>query len=378
MSDTNVSPAGGSGTLPAGTLKSRFFTYYEKNSTRVDIAFFLGGFVFDVFTLSDIDNPFNIAQQIVYLLITGGILCVEFLRGLNLLALNPRLARMWKYHELAFHFLLGSLLSIYSLFFLKSASLFSSIAFVLLLMGVMVANELKNVHRAQVNVKIGLYVICVFCFFSLLIPVLLGFVGWIPFILATGCTAAFVFGIYNLLLLKVKDQRLLLNRLALPGGAVIALFFLFYLIGWIPPVPLSVQNMGIYHALEKVDGDYRLYHENPSWRFWHSGDQDFQAQPGDRIYFFAQIFSPVRFQDSVFMHFYFKDPRAGWQSTDRVPMEITGGRKSGFRGYAMKENYSPGEWRVSVETTDRREIGRLYFTVTPVPAAARTFHTEVF
>lgn len=362
----------------ATSLKSRFFNYYEQNSTKVDIAFFLGGFIFDVFTLSDIDDPLTVAQQIAYLLITGSILYYEFLNTLGLYRPTARFEKIWKYRELAFHFIMGSLLSIYSLFFLKSASLFSSIAFVVLLMAVMIINELKNVQRGQLNVKIGLYVICVFCFFSMIVPVLLGFVGWIPFLLATASTAAFVAAIYHLLLRKVKDPNLLVRRLVAPGGIVIALFLMFYLIGWIPPVPLSAQNMGIYHHLERKNGEYHLYHEKPSWKFWQKGDEEFSAQPGDKIYFFAQIFSPGRFKDSVYMHWYYKGPQ-GWQSTDRVPMQITGGRPNGFRGYAVKENYSAGEWRVSVETTDRREIGRLYFTVKDVPAnESRRFYVDTF
>lgn len=359
------------------SLKSRFFSYYEQNSTKVDIAFFLGGFIFDVFTISDIDDPLNVVQQIAYLFITGSILYYEFLSSVGLYQPSARFGKLWKYHELAFHFMLGSLLSIYSLFFLKSASIFSSIAFVVLLMVVMVANEIKNVQRGQVNVKIGLYVVCVFCFFSMMIPVLLGFVGWIPFLLATAATSAFVAGIYQLLLRKVTDHKLLMKRLVAPGSIVITLFFLFYLVGWIPPVPLSTQNMGIYHHLERVNGEYHLYHEKPSWQFWRKGDQEFDAQPGDKIYFFAQIFSPGRFKDSVYMHWYYKGPQ-GWQSTDRVPMQITGGRQNGFRGYAVKSNYSEGDWRVSVETTDRREIGRIYFTVKNVPVDEnRRFYVEI-
>ena len=38
-------------------------------------------------------------------------------------------------------------------------------------------------------------------------------------------------------------------------------------------------------------------------------------------------------------------------------------------GYASKANYSDGEWRILVETTDGREIGRLKFKVTKVASA---------
>ncbi|MFN7727979.1 MAG: hypothetical protein ACK5P7_02360 [Bdellovibrio sp.] len=49
------------------SLKEKALNYYEKNETRVDIGFFLAGVIFDIFTLSDIDDPLSIAQQVVYL-----------------------------------------------------------------------------------------------------------------------------------------------------------------------------------------------------------------------------------------------------------------------------------------------------------------------
>ncbi len=344
-------------------LKSRLLSYYDKNETKVDIGFFLAGFFFDIFTLSDIDDPLGILQQIIYLFIVGTILFYDFLTAHGFAKVTPRLEKIWNYRQLIVHFLLGSLLSVYSLFYLKSASFFSSIIFVLLLMGIMVANELKSVQRSEVNVKIALYVICIFSFFSMLVPVILGFVGLLPFLISVGLTALVLWAALHLLRKKVQDTRLLTRSLVAPGGAVLALFVVFYLVGWIPPVPLSVQDMGVYHNIEKQDGQYVLSHENPWWRFWNTGDQDFVAEPNDKIHFFAQIYSPARFSDSVILHWFYKDPKRGWQSTDKISMQISGGRKNGYRGFSVKQNYSNGEYRVSVETTDGREIGRMYLNV---------------
>ncbi|UXR64808.1 DUF2914 domain-containing protein [Bdellovibrio bacteriovorus] len=123
-----------------------------------------------------------------------------------------------------------------------------------------------------------------------------------------------------------------------------------------------------------------LSYETPSWQFWQRGDQNFQAEPDDKIYFFAQIFSPARFSDSVILHWYYKDPVRGWQTTDKIPMTIAGGREGGYRGFASKQNYSEGRWRISVETTDGREIGRIYFDVTKVSEINphRAFYKDIF
>ena len=247
-------------------------------------------------------------------------------------------------------------------------------------MALMVANELKSVQKSEINIKVGLYVICVFSFFSMLIPVILGFVGYVPFLLSLTLTGLCIYGVIRLLNKKIPDTQLVLRSLGAPGVGVLALFLVFYMVGWIPPVPLSVQNMGVYHSVEKAGGDYILTHEKPWWKFWKTGDQNFRAEPGDKIHFFAQIYSPARFTDSVVLHWYYKDPRQGWLSTDRIPMHIAGGRKNGYRGYATKQNYSDGEYRISVETTDGREIGRIYFDVTKATEndPSREFKKDIF
>ena len=43
----------------------------------------------------------------------------------------------------------------------------------------------------------------------------------------------------------------------------------------------------------------------------------------------------------------------------------------------MKSNYQPGDWKLQVETTDEREIGRIYFDVVQVLPESREFRTEI-
>jgi len=104
------------------------------------------------------------------------------------------------------------------------------------------------------------------------------------------------------------------------------------------------------------------------WRIWHHGDQEFLAQPGDKVYVFFRIFSPTRFSDQVQLRWYLKEDPRGWTLQDTIPIKILGGRAEGFRGYGFKSNYQPGEWKVQVETTDGREIGRVYFHLRPAPS----------
>lgn len=345
-------------------LKTRGLEYYKNYEKQLEIGFFIGGFIFDIIFLSAVDDLFSIIQQVLYLLIITLILHFEILFRLHKWRPNRRLIlKVWDYRELILHFILGSLLSVYSLFYIKSSSLISSLIFLILMIGLLIANELPIVKSSKVSFKVGLYAICLFSFFAILFPVLLGFVGWLPFALTIAATIGFFFFQIQLLRRRLPDEKTLVQAILFPGVSVVTIFTVFYFLGWIPPVPLSAKEQGIYHDVAKQNGSYLLSTQNRWWTFWRSGDQHFKARPGDKIFYYAQIYSPARFSDQVFVRWLFKDPRQGWQKTDRIPLQISGGRETGFRTMATKANYQPGEWRIQLETELGHEITRLDFEI---------------
>jgi hypothetical protein len=94
------------------------------------------------------------------------------------------------------------------------------------------------------------------------------------------------------------------------------------------------------------------------------------------VFVFFRVFSPASFADEVSMRWFHREAQ-GWTPRDTIPIRIVGGRAEGFRGYGFKSNYQPGEWKVQIETTDGREIGRVYFNVETVPASARSFRVDL-
>ena len=344
--------------------KDKIFQNYSEHETAYNALFFIGGVLFDIFTLDDIDSFFSISQQALYIVIIGVFLYFDLIHRYVPITVNKYLEKIWIYRDLVIHFFLGGLLSVYSIFFIKSASLFSSFGFIAFMLSILVANELQIVQKQKVSLKIGLYFICIFSFFSMIFPVMLGHVGRIPFLLSLFSTTFFVFIFYKTVKRKLDDEVAVRKALLLPSSAILFIFLTFYFLGWIPPVPLSVKEIGIYHNIERsAEGNYSLYYERPAWKFWQSGDQNFSAQPGDKVFVFTRIFSPARFNDTLYLHWQKYLPKTGWKTTDRVPVQISGGRKKGYRGYSFKENYSDGDWRILVETNDGREVGRINFDI---------------
>jgi hypothetical protein len=334
-----------------------------------------------MFTVGRIDSWLTIGQQLVYLLVIMAVLLHMFyeqgsapadLSGQSIFVRN-----YYEYRSAVVHFLLGALLNLYAIFYFKSSSLLVSFGFLGVLVAVLLANELKRIKSFGLSIKFVLLSLCFLSFSACVVPVLVGYIGLVVFLLSIllGCVP--LLAAASWVRRKTPEKSTLSRRqILVPLGGVVIGFLVFYLFRLIPPVPLSIPFMGVYHNVEKTEAGYRLRHERPRWRFWHNGDQDFVAQPGDKVYVFFRIFSPARFSDEVRMRWHWKDPTRGWTLHDDIPIRIVGGREQGFRGYGVKSKYQPGEWKVQVETTDGREIGRMYFDLALAPEGPRTFTTQ--
>lgn len=359
--------------------KTKFLDFYQRHEVLVSVAVFVLGFVFDLLTLGRIDDLLNLIQQAFYLSVLGTLLLCEIRIKLGTLTLSERGQKFWQYHDLVVHFLFGSLLSVYTIFYYTSASALTSFAFIVLLAGLMLANEVPRFQKIGLPVRVILFSICVMSYFSFFYPILMGHVGVIPFWLGFLTSLASLAIVWKLNFATLPLEGILKRHVLTPALAVHMIFLIGYYTSLIPPVPVAVKKIGVYYSLEKVDGKYIGTYDRPFWKFWSKGSQDFKTRAGDKIVIILSIFSPARFQDQVFLKWYFDTPKGGWTLHDNIPMSILGGREEGFRGFGTKANFQPGDWRVEVETSDGREVGRINFTVRPDDSIdPRTFKQDIF
>jgi hypothetical protein len=315
-----------------------------------------------------IDAWLDLAFQLAYLL------------GLTVLLLLQH--RSFKYHLEVLHFFYGGLLSAYVVLYFRSSTLARPALFLALLVGVMFINEVPRVRSAGYRMRLGLYAFCVLSFLTYFIPILIGRIGGWIFLVSLLTTAAIVWVISGFLVTQAQadagqptsdnqppttDHRPLSARLRLctPAAAVLVVIGLLYVLRLIPPVPLSVQFQGIYHEVRREGGDYTLiYAEPPPWAFWRQDSRPFKRRAGDRVHYFARVFAPSGFEHQVVLRWeLYVDARGEWVTTDRIPLNVVGGRAEGFRGFAVKSNFEPGRWRVTAETDDGRAIATLAFDV---------------
>lgn len=341
---------------------------YRRHQAIFPPFFFLSGFFFDVFTLGRIDDLSNILMQGLYLSLSTFMIYLEFSDFKDRKFDNKFLSLVSKYHDEVFHFLLGSLLSAFALFFFKSASLANSFLFILLFLTLLIINEFEAFQKMGKAIRFVLLQLCFTCFFILIIPVMVGKVGpWI-FTLSIFLSILTLGGFYYFFINKkqLMTPEFARKTLVYPGSALVIFFLLFYFLRIIPPVPLSLEKIGIYHKVEKEYPKYHLYHERPWYRFWETGDQKFYARKGDKVFVFLSVFSPGGFEDIVVLH-WMKKVRGEYKTSDKVRMAIKGGRGKGYRGLSFKKNYTEGDYRILVETSSGLEIGRINLEIIKVP-----------
>jgi hypothetical protein len=350
---------------PKGTW-ARVQAFRERHQYAEIGLFFAGGFLFDVLTLDRIDNWGNLAQQGAYLVLLGLLLLLDQRYDLQVAQPGRWFAKAWRFSEDALHFLFGSLLSMYALFFFKSASGLTALAFLAAMFGLMVANELPVFRSLGPLVRLALYSLCLCCYFAYLLPVAAGFLSPWLFVLAVSLAVLPFALLYRWVRRWTGDVLVALRRSLLPGVGVPLALLGLYFAGAIPPVPLSIERIGVYHSVKRVAGGYELAHERPDWKIWQRGDQSFKARDGDVVYVFARIFAPGGFKGEVYFHWVFDDPKKGWQEKWKWRYgQLTGGRSDGYAVFASGKNYVPGDWRVELRTGDGRELGRIHFSVEP-------------
>jgi len=332
------------------------------------LAFFTAGFVFDAFMIRRIDDEKVLIQQGVYLLVSGAILA-------NIVVSRER-AHRWAAPVL--HFMLGTLLNAYALFYVKSASGVAAILFFVVISVLLLVNELPSVRKLGPVVLYSLYSFSLTSYFAYLYPVLIGRIRWWMFVLAvmTSVIPLVLVGMFHHK--RTGDRQQVVRHALIPAASVQVLLLVLYAFRLIPPVPLSLMEIGIYHDVARQpDGRYRVTYVKPAWyNFWTSDDGDFRLRAGDRVFTFFRVFAPKGFRDEIRVAWFFKQPDRGWTPAGELPISVTGGRENGYAGFSYKQSAAPGSWRVLINSIDGREIGRQTFSVRADDANATRTMTE--
>lgn len=340
-------------------------SFYARHERALGLSFFLGGIAWDALTLRTIDNLIDNLILIGYLIALTVVIILDIRArsgGFKLKGINEPHALL----RGAIQFLLGALLSAYVVFYFRSITWSTHLAFWLILVIGMVANEFLTRKLSSFPAQIALLFFASVTMMAWILPVALATMSLSVFRLAIGLSLVLGMGVY---LAGRKAGRVTKYRLGHAELWVLASMALLLDVGyranWIPPVPLSVQEGGIYNSVVKEDGAYRLEWTSLK-RGWLSPDyaRTVIREEGEPVYCFTAVFAPTRLEETIYHVWKRKDDATGkWIETDRIGYRMTGGRKDGYRGSTFKRNLAPGEWRVVVVTEDDKILTRIPFTI---------------
>lgn len=327
---------------------------------------FAAGFVTDIILLNRIDDIFENILMLTYVTLAT-LAIILFYVGVAE-RVRPRLATsLQRFMPLLMQFAFGGLLSGLLIFYGRSGDWFASAPFLLLLIGVIAANELLQKRSERLIYNLAVYFIAVFSYCVLIVPVWVGVAGGWIFYLSGVLALAITLAVVKILKLIIPNFLALQKRLLVfVVGAIYATMNLLYFLNWIPPIPLSLLEIGIYQDITRdpVTGNYYLEWNQPRWyeRLPFLA-QTFYPSPGKGAACYARVFAPSRLVTEIVHRYEFRDYTGAWQERFRLSYVVTGEAINGYRGYTEISSVTSGRWRCSVENSRGQVLGREYFTV---------------
>jgi hypothetical protein len=335
--------------------------------------FFLSGVTYDTVTLTRIDRLQDNLVLMLYLALLGTLIVLTGRWGNEPSPDREQLASLssftrWvfasrPYYPMASQFLLGGLFSAYTIFYSRSATFTGTAVFFALLIMLLVANEFLRDRLSNLRLLISLYAVVCFAFFTFFLPVMTGYMNAVVFVIGAILSVAVVLRVSQLIYRNNPDRsRREAIGVTVPAAALIGTLVGFYFLNLIPPVPLSLKFGGMYHEIKRTGDQFELSFERQWYQVWKRSDATYPSNLP--IYCFTAVFAPVDLNTTIYHHWYFRpNSDRPFTHADKIPIKISGGREGGYRAYSFKQGLDPGDWRVDIETSDGRIVGRVSVTV---------------
>jgi hypothetical protein len=326
---------------------------------------FACGFVTDFLLLNRVDDKFDNLVLFFYVVLAT-VSLVLFYVAVAERAPDWLVRILARFTPITMQYAFGGLLSGMLIFYGRSGDLLANAPFLLLIIGVIGSNELVKKRSERLLFNVSVYFIGVFSYCVLIVPVLLGVMGDVVFIGSGLLAVAVTMFLVKLLQWIIPNFMTLQKRLLVFSiGCLYMLFNGMYFFNFIPPIPLSLTELGIYQSVERtLDGNYRVVLEVKKW---------YEKIPGVPLTFnpldsggaacFARIYAPTDLKTSVVHRWEYKDAEGTWREHFVYRYNISGENKGGYRGFTMVQNLTSGKWRCSVENERGQVLGRRTFFV---------------
>jgi hypothetical protein len=340
-------------------------SWARKHERQISALSLAGGFAFDSATFGRIDHAITQAVFIVYLLVAG-----TAIAALHTLESRPDGRKPSDKTRTVLvaitQFGLGCLLSGFCVFYIRSASITSSWPFLLAMAAIFIGNEYMRRYHARLVFSALLFFFSIYSYAILLVPLVIGRIGRIPFLIS-GAIAAVIFFFFMQALARLGHERYRSARMQVFAGMVLITAFLniTYFLRVLPPLPLVLTDAGVYHQIKRVGADFQAAQEDepPEWQALFGTHAIMHVQKGAKLYLYNAVFAPRGLRTRIVHDWQWLQPGRGWVSQQRISVPIEGGREGGYRYFTFKTALRPGQWQVNIQTFDGRAVGRVRFAV---------------
>jgi hypothetical protein len=337
--------------------------FVERYQHQLSISAFLVGFTIDTIVLKRIDLLISHVLILSYL----SVVVVVMLLLHRAAARPPRfelVRRVYQWLPFAAQFAFGGMFSGFLIFYSQAGSFIASWPFLLVLVALILTNEYLRSYQWRLTYQSTLLFFCVFTFSIYALPILMGRMGDGVFELSGVLALVGVSGfLWLLYLVDGKRVRMSLSSIVTGVLIVYASVTALYYSNILPPIPLALKDIGVYHRVVKLNDQYHVATESQPWHARVSGVV-VTSPEGGTLFAYSSVFAPTRLITSIVHRWEYYDTQRGlWVTAATIPFSIFGGRDGGYRGYSEYGPVTPGEWRVSVETVRGQLIGRETFTV---------------
>lgn len=344
---------------------------YERPLSSISLAV---GFAFDLFLAKRPDSVADNILLLSYLFIAASIIIILNLHINRRKEIEPRPAPLLLLLILQFCF--GGLGSNLLVLYGHSGTFAASTLFFVVLVGMLVGNEFLRSRYAQLRFNIVVFYLLLFTYLIIAVPTFIFHsVGTLVFLASGAISLAFIalfLWFVYVLVFRGHERSAQIYEVSVLVALVFLFFNLLYFLQIIPPVPLSLKNIGIYHSLTRLptsaggeEGIYAgVYEAAPWFEFWRDTSATYTIDGSARkASCFSSVFAPAGLSTPV-VHVWahYDQPTDKWVESSRVSFAISGGRSGGYRGYT-DATVTPGRWRCSVETQNGALIGRFTFSV---------------
>lgn len=327
---------------------------------------FILGFIVDNITLNRVDQLFDNLLLLTYVVLA--MISITLLYAGIAERFSDRVNEfLKKWAPILMQYSFGGLLSGMLIFYGRSGTIAESWPFILMILGVIYGNETITNRQGRLVYNLVIFFVGLFAYVVLVVPVILGKMGALVFV-GSGLLALFIMYWFFRIVEKIVPNFIQLQKrnVVFIIGIIYVTLNGLYFTNVIPPIPLSMKHVGIYHNVERIEGQhYSLTYEKPSWWVWYrNSDSTFHYRKNEPVFCYASVFAPSRLATDIYHRWeYYDEDTKTWIEHARIKYTIEGGRGEGYRGYTNIEGYQEGLWKCTVETARGQVIGAEKFEI---------------